>query len=142
MNQSDFPDPLEDTADCEPEPVLPGTRLDMGKAVEVGDGTWICVAKLLGCKYDVPWLGGGRQPAPGSDEVTRTVFVVQGRGRTAKLAEADALRNLEAACRPPDTVVRTISEPPPSGFVTKERPPGADGAKGLMAWFKRMIKAS
>lgn len=142
VQQSDFPNPLEDTADEAPEPLLPGTRLDIGKPVEVSEGAWICVAKLLGCRYDLPWLGGGRKPVPGADEVTRTVFVVQGRGKTAAAAEKDALRALEAACRPPPTVVRTMSSAPPSGFVIKGAPKGGDGKKGIVAWFKRLIRAS
>lgn len=142
VQQSDFPNPLEDTADVAPEPILPGTRLDIGKPVEVAAGNWICVAKLLGCKYDLPWLGGGRKPVPGADEVTRTVFVVQGRGRSAAAAERDALRALEAACRPPETVVRTITEPPPSGFIIKGAPKCGNGKKGIVAWFKRLIRAS
>jgi len=143
VQESDYPNPLEDTADDAPEPILPGTRLDLGKPVEVAEGTWVCVAKLLGCKYDLPWLGDGKKrPVPGADEVTRTVFVVQGRGRSASAAERDALRNLEAACRPPETVVRTITEHPPSGFVARGARRSKNGEKGIVAWFKRLIRAS
>ena len=162
MNYTD-PDIIVDhdapSVDEGPEPILPGTRLEIGKPVQIAEGQWLCVAKLLGGANDLPWIGTGTRPVPGPDEVTRTVFVAQGRGDTPELAEQDAVHNLATACRPPKPVVRGCSEPPPpapvpsfaanrAGIRSPVPPtpivvgiPDSATARrgGVVAWFKRLL---
>jgi hypothetical protein len=106
-------------------------HIELGEPIHLGgDVGWLCPAKIVGRGKPLPRVrhDDDDDEAPAEPrrepEVTHTLLVCTGRGRTAADAQADAVRQLELSHRAPEVKIEIRrTDPPASGD-------GAPSSKG------------